>query len=61
MLFGATGQSLSMVILAVANYLAQNKIGTPGTGIVAALFLFVFNSFFAVGWLGMVRTSTKEV
>jgi hypothetical protein len=22
-------------------------------GIVAAVFLFVFNSFFAVGWLGM--------
>jgi hypothetical protein len=23
------------------------------TGIVAAVFLFVFNSFFAIGWLGM--------
>jgi hypothetical protein len=57
MLFGATGQSFSMVVLTIVNYLAQNKIGTPGTGIVAALFLYVFNSFFAVGWLGMVSFS----
>jgi len=56
MIFGAAGQSFSMVILTIANYLAQNKIGgSSAPGIVAALFLFVFNTFFAVGWLGMVR------
>ena len=54
MLFGATGQSLSMVVLAVVNYLAFIKAGGSGPGIAATLFLFVFNSFFAVGWLGMV-------
>ena len=26
---------------------------STGLGIVAAIFLFVFNSFFAIGWLGM--------
>lgn len=31
---------------------ATSQISTA-TGIVAAVFLFVFNSFFAVGWLGM--------
>ena len=48
MLFGAAGQSLSMVVLA-----ATNAYPSKGSGIVAALFLFLFNSFFAVGWLGM--------
>jgi len=27
--------------------------GNTSLGIAAAVFLFVFNSFFAVGWLGM--------
>jgi sugar porter (SP) family MFS transporter len=55
MLFGATGQSLSMIVLAVVNYLASIKYqGGEGAGIAATLFLFVFNTFFAVGWLGMV-------
>lgn len=48
MIFGAVGQSLSMIVLA-----ATTSHPSKGTGIVAALFLFVFNSFFAVGWLGM--------
>ena len=56
MLFGATGQSLSMVVLAIVNYLAFIKAGGSGPGIAATLFLFVFNSFFAVGWLGMVSS-----
>lgn len=56
MLFGATGQALSMVILAVMNYL-----GGRGPGIVQALFLFIFNSFFAVGWLGMTWLYPAEI
>lgn len=48
MLFGAAGQSISMVILAV-----MTKIGGTAPGIVAAAFLFIFNTFFAIGWLGM--------
>lgn len=47
MLFGAAGMSASMVILAV-----MTKIGGTGPGIVAAAFLFIFNTFFAIGWLG---------
>lgn len=31
--------------------------GSKGTGILAAVFLFVFNSFFAIGWLGMTWVS----
>ena len=48
MLFGAFGQTLTMVLLAVLG-----SIDTSATQIVSAVLLFVFNSFFAVGWLGM--------
>lgn len=48
MLFGATGQCLTMVLLAVLG-----SVDTPATQIVSAVLLFVFNSFFAIGWLGM--------
>lgn len=60
MLFGAAGQSLSMVVLAIVNYLASTGSGGQGPGIAATLFLFVFNTFFAIGWLGMVNTVYSE-
>ncbi len=53
MLFGAAGMSGSMAILAGMNYMSQVNIGGSSPGIVSAVFLFVFNTFFAVGWLGM--------
>ncbi|KIY03098.1 uncharacterized protein Z520_01565 [Fonsecaea multimorphosa CBS 102226] len=56
MLFGAVGQSASMIILAV-----MTKIGGQGPGIVAAMFLFIFNTFFAVGWLGMTWLYPSEI
>lgn len=73
MLFGAAGQSFSMIILAVMVYPTpkhstcaclnpvQDKLGGKGPGIVAALFLFLFNTFFAVGWLGMTWLYPAEV
>ena len=48
MLIGAAGMSGSMAVLAGAT-----SVKTQGPGIVAATFLFVFNTFFAIGWLGM--------
>ncbi|EXJ73621.1 uncharacterized protein A1O5_03383 [Cladophialophora psammophila CBS 110553] len=56
MLFGAVGQSASMIVLAV-----MTKIGGQGPGIVAAMFLFIFNTFFAVGWLGMTWLYPSEI
>ncbi|KAG8529518.1 uncharacterized protein KY384_006155 [Bacidia gigantensis] len=56
MLFGAAGQSFSMVILA-----AMNSIGGKNPGIVSALFLFLFNTFFAIGWLGMTWLYPAEI
>lgn len=52
MLFGAVGMSLSMVVLA-----AVTSVGGTGPGIVAAVFLFIFNTFFAIGWLGELSIS----
>ncbi|OSD04385.1 general substrate transporter [Trametes coccinea BRFM310] len=48
MLFGAVGQTITMVLLAVLG-----SIDSSGTQVASAVLLFVFNSFFAIGWLGM--------
>jgi len=56
MLFGATGMAISMAILA-----AMTAFPGSATGIVAATFLFVFNTFFAIGWLGMTWLYPAEI
>lgn len=56
MLFGAAGMSGSMAVLAGMTYLGGNA-----AGIVAAAFLFVFNTFFAIGWLGMTWLYPAEI
>ncbi len=48
MFFGSIGQTLTMVLLAILG-----SINKPAAQIISAVLLFVFNSFFAVGWLGM--------
>ncbi len=62
MLFGALGQSLSMAVLAITNapivtrpeiINGVEEATNTGASVVAAIFLFVFNTFFAIGWLGM--------
>ena len=50
MLFGSVGQTLTMVLLAILG-----SIDNSATQIVSAVLLFVFNSFFAVGWLVEAR------
>ncbi|CAL1701462.1 unnamed protein product [Somion occarium] len=56
MLFGAIGQCLTMILLAILG-----SIDTSATQIVSAVLLFVFNSFFAVGWLGMTWLYPAEI
>lgn len=58
MLFGAFGMMSSMIILAGTSSTATiNEFGAPVLeltyGVVATVFLFGFNTFFAIGWLGM--------
>ena len=60
MLFGAAGMSGSMAILAGMNYMSQAGLGGSAPGVVSAVFLFVFNTFFAVGWLGMTCKSSMS-
>ncbi|KAI1098407.1 general substrate transporter [Jackrogersella minutella] len=57
MLFGAAGQSISMAILAGVNSVPDNK----GAQAAAVAFLFVFNTFFAIGWLGMTWLYPAEI
>lgn len=56
MLFGAAGQAASMCILA-----GTTSRTSSGLGITAAVFLFVFNTFFAIGWLGMTWLYPAEI
>ena len=55
MLFGAIGQTITMILLAVLG-----SVDTSGTQVASAVLLFVFNSFFAVGWLGMTWLYVRE-
>ncbi|KAF2790129.1 general substrate transporter [Melanomma pulvis-pyrius CBS 109.77] len=58
MLFGAAGQAASMAVLAGTT---SPENPSKALGITAAIFLFVFNSFFAVGWLGMTWLYPAEI
>ncbi|KAF7561967.1 hypothetical protein G7046_g2188 [Stylonectria norvegica] len=57
MLFGAAGQAVTMAILAGVN----SKPDIKACQIAAIVFLFVFNTFFAVGWLGMTWLYPAEI
>ena len=56
MLFGATGQAITMAILAGVNSSPQHNVKIAGI-----VFLFVFNTFFAIGWLGMTWLYPAEI
>ncbi|KAJ1307324.1 hypothetical protein OPQ81_001430 [Rhizoctonia solani] len=56
MIFGAVGQTITMVLLAVLG-----SIDKSSANIVSAVLLFVFNSFFAIGWLGMTWLYPAEI
>ncbi|PHH67118.1 hypothetical protein CDD81_4513 [Ophiocordyceps australis] len=57
MLFGAAGQAATMAILAGVNSRPEQK----GYQIAGIVFLFVFNTFFAIGWLGMTWLYPAEI
>lgn len=56
MLFGAAGQCVTMILLAILG-----SINNPAAQIISAVLLFVFNSFFALGWLGMTWLYPAEI
>ncbi|PBL02623.1 general substrate transporter [Armillaria gallica] len=56
MLFGAIGQCITMVLLAVLG-----EVDNSPAQIISAVLLFVFNSFFALGWLGMTWLYPAEI
>ncbi|KIK65384.1 hypothetical protein GYMLUDRAFT_38835 [Collybiopsis luxurians FD-317 M1] len=56
MLMSAVGQCITMVLLAILG-----SINNSAADIVSAVLLFVFNSIFAVGWLGMTWLYPAEI
>lgn len=56
MLFGAAGQAITMAILAGVNSVKEQPYQIAGI-----VFLFVFNTFFAIGWLGMTWLYPAEI
>ncbi|KAJ5797797.1 General substrate transporter [Penicillium pulvis] len=64
MIFGSIGMSLSMVVLAISNRICTSNTGNDigqKAGIVQTVFLFVFNTFFGIGWLGMTWLYPAEI
>lgn len=59
MMFCAAGQAGTMAILCGSAWGANQ--GNTSAAISAAVFLFVFNSFFAVGWLGVTWLYPAEI
>ncbi|POR35785.1 Sugar transporter STL1 [Tolypocladium paradoxum] len=57
MLFGAVGQATTMAILAGVN----SRTHYEPFQIAGIVFLFVFNTFFAIGWLGMTWLYPAEI
>ncbi|PWZ00594.1 putative sugar transporter [Testicularia cyperi] len=60
MLFGAAGQMISMVILAVMDA-PSVKNSSDAPAVVSVIFYFLFNTFFAIGWLGMSWLYPAEI
>lgn len=71
MLFGAAGQCLTMMVMAITNApsvthpeLKDNGVegGTnTAAAVIAVVCLFLFNTFFAIGWLGMTWLTPAEM
>lgn len=66
MLFGALGQMASMAIMSgMTSTATPDEFGAPilepRYGITAVIFMFGFNTFFAIGWLGMSWLYPAEI
>ncbi|KAI1149890.1 general substrate transporter [Nemania diffusa] len=61
MIFGALGQAATMAALAGAASLTGGDNPPKGPAIAVIALLFVFNTFFAVGWLGMTWLYPAEI
>lgn len=56
----AAGQAVSMAVLAGTMY-RMNELGDTQAGIGQAVFLFVFNTFFGIGWLSTTWLYPAEI
>ena len=56
MMFGAGGMALSLMVMGVS--LSQSTMQDKRGAIAATVFIFVYNSCFALGWLGVTWVSS---
>ncbi|OCB89042.1 general substrate transporter [Sanghuangporus baumii] len=56
MLYSAAGQTITMILLAILG-----SINNSSAQVVSCVLLFVFNSIFALGWLGMTWLYPAEI
>ena len=61
MIFGSCGMTGTMALLAGMNYVSQTNEGGAAPGVVSVICLFLFNTFFAIGWLGMTWLYPAEI
>ncbi|KAI5285382.1 hypothetical protein KEM54_000618 [Ascosphaera aggregata] len=61
MIFGAVGQAISMAVLAGTNYRLTRPNKDSHAGVGQAVFLFVFNTFFGIGWLSTAWLYPAEI
>lgn len=61
MMFGAGGMATSLLVMGVS--LSQSTMQDKTGAYVATVFIFVYNSCFALGWLGVtwVRTALRTI
>ncbi len=58
MMIGAAGMGISMLVMGTSLSFATKEYTTPA--IAATVFIFVYNTFFALGWLGVTWVRGPE-
>jgi len=56
MIFGSSGMTLAMILLAI-----MGKVNTAAAHVVLVIFFFVFTAFFVIGWQGMAWLYSAEI
>lgn len=59
MMIGAGGMAIAMLVIGASLSQATKEKATPA--LAATAFIFVYNTFFALGWLGVTYASCRSL
>lgn len=59
MMWGAAGMAACLLVIGVS--LSQSRPGYRAPALVATVFIFIYDAFFALGWLGVTWLYPAEV